>query len=118
MARGSQCFGRRLKHLCLTALERNRAPMEQVLGAVPRICAFHGVVIWMFYNEHGPPHFHAEHAGRRAAVDFDGNILAGNLSLRALRLVREWATIHAAELARNWVLARAGRPLARIPPLE
>ena len=28
---------------------------------MPRISAFFGIVIRMFYNDHLPPHFHAEY---------------------------------------------------------
>ena len=26
---------------------------------MPRISNFYGIVIWMYFNEHNPPHFHA-----------------------------------------------------------
>ena len=48
---------------------------------------------------------------------FDGAILEGVLPARSARLVREWALLHNAELAHNWDLARARRPLDRIEPL-
>ena len=44
-------------------------------------------------------------------------ILGGSLPDRALRLVREWATLHRAELEADWQRARDGQPLERIPPL-
>jgi len=31
---------------------------------MPEISRFYGIVIKMFYNDHAPPHFHAEHGGR------------------------------------------------------
>jgi hypothetical protein len=31
---------------------------------MPIISTFFGIVIRMFYKEHEPPHFHAEHQGR------------------------------------------------------
>jgi len=44
---------------------------------------------------------------------------AGNVCSRtALRLIREWAEIHRAELEANWERARARTPLERIAPLE
>ena len=33
---------------------------------MPRICEFFGIVIYMYYNDHRPPHFHAEYAEREA----------------------------------------------------
>lgn len=48
---------------------------------MPRVSAFYGVVIYMYWNERDHPvaHFHASHAGRRASVSADGNVLAGSL---------------------------------------
>jgi hypothetical protein len=47
----------------------------------------------------------------------DSEIVGGSLPDRALRLVREWATLHREELEADWRLAREGQPLERIPPL-
>lgn len=43
--------------------------------------------------------------------------LAGCLPIRALRLIREWATLHETELQADWELAQARAPLAGIDPL-
>ena len=61
-------------------------------------------------------HFHAEHAGRVASIALDGRVLAGSLSGRQLRLVREWTTLHEAELLANWERARRHEPLEPIDP--
>lgn len=67
---------------------------------MPRISAFYGIVIAMYWNEgaHARPHFHARYSGQQASVDFDGNVIAGSLPQRALALVEEWAGLHRAEL--------------------
>jgi len=85
---------------------------------VPKISEFYGVVIRMYHNDHGPPHFHASYGGREAGVAFDGRLLWGRLPVRAARLVREWARLRSAELLRNWARVRKGATLERIPPLE
>lgn len=86
---------------------------------MPIIAVFFGIVIRMFYKEHEPAHFHAEHQGQRGKFDFSGKMLAGDIkSKTALRLIRQWAVAHSAELEANWVKMKAGRPLERIPPLE
>jgi len=36
---------------------------------VPEICRFYGIVIKMFWNDHDPPHFHAEYGEHVALVD-------------------------------------------------
>jgi uncharacterized protein DUF4160 len=86
---------------------------------VPVISIFFGIVIRMFYREHGIAHFHAEYQGQQATFTFDGNILAGSLRSRtALRLIKEWAVSHREELEANWQRVNRGEPLERIGPLE
>ena len=42
---------------------------------MPEISRFFGIIIRMFYDDHNPPHFHVEFGGKRAKIDFRGNIL-------------------------------------------
>jgi len=86
---------------------------------MPEIARFFGIVVQMFYDDHNPPHLHAEYQGRKALVDFNGNVLRGDLGSRtALRLLREWIDLHAEELMADWELARASKEIQRIAPLE
>jgi len=86
---------------------------------MPVIAIFFGIVIRMYYKEHEPRHFHAEHQGQYGKFDFDGRQLAGNITSRtALRLIRKWAQLNRPALDANWANISAGRPLDRIPPLE
>jgi hypothetical protein len=89
---------------------------------MPRISAFYGITIWMFYDETvhlGRAHFHARYGGDEASIDLETvAVLAGRLPPRALRLVAEWASAHAAELEANWDRARRHEPLQPIEPLR
>ena len=72
----------------------------------------------MFYDEHNPPHFHAEYSGNKAVFDFEGNVLKGSLSSKtATRLVREWTDLHVQELEEDWKLARKNMTIKKIEPL-
>lgn len=86
---------------------------------MPEISRFFGIVIRMYYNDHEPHHLHAEYQGNKALLDFRGNILRGALRSRtALRLVREWIDLHETELQEDWELARAGKDIKKIEPLN
>ena len=86
---------------------------------MPVISVFFGIVIRMFYREHGLPHFHAEYQGQQGTFTLEGNPLAGTLQSRtAVRLIREWTTAHRPELEANWNRLKAGEPLERIAPLD
>jgi hypothetical protein len=87
-------------------------------GLMPRISSFYGIVITMYWKEHGVPHFHVRAAEFEATVAIDTlELLGGTLPTRALRLVGEWASLHRGELHDNWRRARARRPLVEIDPL-
>ena len=86
---------------------------------MPRISEFFGIVIRMYYNDHSPPHFHAEYAEDEAVYEIETiQVLRGRLPRRAHALVVEWISFHRAELNENWDQARAGLPLQRIEPLD
>lgn len=86
---------------------------------MPEISRFFGIVVTMYYNDHAPPHFHVRYGGQKAIVGIDPvRPIEGALSPRVLSLVVEWATLHRAELAHDWDLARANAPLLGIAPLE
>jgi len=85
---------------------------------MPRISRFCGLVISMYHDDHAPPHFHVHEGDLQAAFTFTGELLHGRASIRARRLVREWARLHGRELELNWELARRRKPLVRIAPLK
>jgi hypothetical protein len=74
---------------------------------VSTISRFHGVVIRMYFADYAPPHFHAVYAGGEAVIVIaTGEILRGALPDRALRVVRQWESMHRDELVANWERAQ------------
>jgi hypothetical protein len=73
----------------------------------------------MYFEEHLPPHFHAEYGNFKALIDINSlAVIAGKLSPRALGLVTEWASLHQEELNTLWEKARNFEPLDKIAPLK
>lgn len=85
---------------------------------MPEISRFLGIVIGLFYREHGVAHFHAYYGEHEVTVEIESGTIHGAFPPRALRLVLEWASLHRHELIENWQLARQGQPLKPIAPLE
>ena len=86
---------------------------------MPRVCEFYGIQIYIYYDDHEDPHFHALYAGHEVQVRIeDLSIVAGRLPPRAMGLVIEWAAQRGAALREDWHLARAHRPLKPIAPLK
>lgn len=85
---------------------------------MPEICRFLGIVIYMLYDDHRPPHFHAEYGEYRISVDINSGVVEGRFPRRALHAVLEWYTLHRDELVEDWDLAERHEPLRKIAPLE
>lgn len=85
---------------------------------MPELTRFLGIVIGMFYREHGVPHFHAVYGEHEVSVEVETGTVHGHFPPRALKLVVEWMDLHKAELLEDWQLAQQGKPLKQIAPLE
>lgn len=73
----------------------------------------------MFFDEHNPPHFHAEYSGDVALIDIRNlSVFSGRLPPRVTGLAIEWTTVHQRELFVDWDRARTQQELLKIAPLE
>lgn len=85
---------------------------------MPILSRFFGIVIFMFWREHNPPHFHAKYADEEVVIEIANGTVNGSMSKRALTLVQEWREMHKEELMRDWKLAEQKKALFPIKPLE
>lgn len=85
---------------------------------MPELTRFLGVVIYMYYQDHAPAHFHAEYGEFEVTVEIESGAVVGKFPRRALKLVMEWYALHKTELAEDWRLAQQKLPLKPIDPLE
>lgn len=65
---------------------------------MPEIRRFYGIIIYMFYNEHNRPHFHAEYQDFEGIIEIESGIIKGKTPRRALKLIFEWIDLHKDEL--------------------
>lgn len=86
---------------------------------MPRLSAFYGIVIYMYFADHNPPHFHAIYGEHEALIAIsDGSVIGGALPRTAGKLVHQWLEIHKDELETNWRRAQVPDSLVPIEPLE
>lgn len=85
---------------------------------MPIISRFFGIVIFMFWREHRPPHFHAKYGDEEIVVEIESGQVNGAMPKRALALVQEWRKLHKKELLNEWDLAEQKKMLFPIKPLE
>ena len=70
---------------------------------MPVIARFYGILIKMYFKEHGVPHFHAIYAEYNGVFDIQTlEMIEGDLPNRATKLIREWAKHYQADLQEMW----------------
>ena len=84
--------------------------------SMPEIARFYGIVIKMFFKpkEHEPSHIHAlygEYLGEFNIRTME--MIQGDLPTKAQELVREWLSVHQAELQTMW----DRQEITKLPPL-
>ncbi len=85
---------------------------------MPEISSFYGIDIYMYMNEHQPPHFHVIYGEYKAEITITDGIVTGSLPRRALRLVYDWLDCHQEELIENWNRLERHESLMKIDPLQ
>lgn len=88
---------------------------------MPELSRFFGMVIKMLYmdnSQHNKPHIHVCYGDYEASVGIDGELLAGSMPIKQLRIIQAWVIIHEDELYRAWNMAVKGEAFGRIEPLK
>lgn len=85
---------------------------------MPIISRFFGIIIYIYWRDHQPPHFHARHGDDEIAVEIETGKATGYMSKRAKDMVEEWRELHINELLDDWKRAEQKRALKQIAPLE
>ena len=70
---------------------------------MPIIARFYGILIKMYFKEHGIPHFHALYAEYNGVFEIESlEMTQGDLPNRAQRMVKEWAELYKNDLLEMW----------------
>ena len=86
---------------------------------MPVISAFYGITISMFFDDHAPPHVHAEYGEFEVLFRLEPiSVYKGRAPQRVVALVREWVQLHQAELQANWERCRRHEQPAAVAPLD
>ncbi|WP_041220020.1 DUF4160 domain-containing protein [Desulfitobacterium dichloroeliminans] len=94
---------------------------DNILRGVGPISSFYGILIYLYLEkgtQHNTPHVHARYNDYEMSIDFDGNILAGELPRKQTKLVEAWVLLHSDELRASWFAYRNDGELIKIKGLE
>ena len=77
---------------------------------MPRLSEFYGIVIYMYWKDHAPPHFHAIYSGEEALIRIeDGDFIEGHLPRTARKLVLEFGASSTSTSCAPTGSSRSGR---------
>jgi hypothetical protein len=83
---------------------------------VPLVGRISGAKVYIYYDDHDPPHIHVIHAEHEAEVSIERReIMAGKLPSPLMRRVSEWIRRHRDEIMDRWELAQS---LTEFQPIE
>ena len=85
---------------------------------MPSISSYYGIIIYMYFNEHNPPHFNVIYNEYKAVISINDGAITGSLPRRALNMVYEWLDIHKDELLHNWEIMKDGIQPQKIEGLK
>ena len=85
---------------------------------MPEICRFYGIVIYMYIDDHNPPHFHVKYNDYEATIDISDGVIRGAMPARAWKFVNEWLDLHREELMENWKRLSQMEAAVKIEPLK
>ncbi len=85
---------------------------------LPLISRSRGLSIYLYYDDHAPPHYHVRSTDGDAVVLIRTGRVEGRLPPRQRALVERWRKEHLMELHLNWQRATLHEPLHAIEPLK
>lgn len=82
---------------------------------MPIIARFYGILIKMYFREHGIPHFHALYGEYNGIFELDTlEMIEGDLPQRAVKMIKEWGTTYRKDLLEMWTTQK----FRQLPGLE
>ena len=88
---------------------------------MPELSRFGGMVICMLFQDigqHHKPHVHVYFGEHEAVVGIDGELLAGSLPRKQLKIIVGWLAFYEEEAYKAWNLAVRGEHFEKIPPMN
>jgi len=74
----------------------------------PKISEFFWIEIYMYFNDHNPPHFHVKY----------WELIEWNLPSKVEKMVLAWAELYQDKLEQEWKLVQDHKQPTKINPLS
>ena len=85
---------------------------------MPEICRFYGIVIYLYWMDHNPPHIHVTYGDYECSISITERIVDGKIPAKVISKVNLWMDLHQEEIMEQWRRASRGERIERIEPLK
>lgn len=85
---------------------------------MPEISRFYGIIIYLYWRDHNPPHIHFAFGDYECTMDIVRRTVEGTAPAKVISRVNKWLDIHAEEVMELWNNAREGKQIGKVQPLE
>lgn len=88
------------------------------IKAMPEICRFFGIIIYLYWKDHNPPHIHFTYGSQNCTISVIDRVVSGTAPVKVINKVNQWLDLHEDEILSLWEKAQRGEKLGRIEPLK
>jgi Domain of unknown function (DUF4160) len=82
---------------------------------MPILAVIKGIKVYLYYDDHEPPHFHAECGEFEVVVEISTlNVIRGRFPKSDVGELLRWASSRQSEIMEQWNRARQAKPIERI----
>lgn len=85
------------------------------------LCRFAGIIIYMMFcdvGKHNKPHVHVHYGEYEAVIAIDGELLAGSMPPKQMKIITGWLALREEEAYKAWNLAVQGKHFDKIAPIN
>lgn len=68
---------------------------------MPIISKFFGIIVYIYWKDHAPPHFHAKYGDDEIVVNIKTGDINGTMPNRAIKMIQEWRELHKNNLLKD-----------------
>jgi len=85
---------------------------------MPEISRFYGIIVYLLWRDHNPPHIHFSYGDYTCTYHILEGIVDGRAPTKVIAKVTEWVSLHETELLELWERAQKGEELYKVEPLK
>ncbi len=85
---------------------------------MPEICRFYGIIIYLYWKDHNPPHVHFSYGNYECSISVIDRVVDGQAPAKVIAKVNEWISQNESAILTLWEKAQRGEKIGRIEPLK